>query len=258
MIRNRFGNDSIKDTSYQFHKILGVEKQDLVNDIFSKVSYRYDIMNDLMSFGLHRVWKNAMVVALNPPKSANYHVLDVAGGTGDIAFRIMEASEKEAQTFVVDINDSMLSLGKKRARKKGFFNNIHFIEANAEVLPFKSNSFDAYTIAFGIRNMPNINLVLQEAYRVLKYGGRLLVLEFSEVDVPILDRLYDLWSFKAIPRLGKLVAGDDQPYQYLVESIRNFPKQEDFAEMISKAKFSDVVFTNYTGGIVALHSGWKS
>ncbi|WP_416796457.1 bifunctional demethylmenaquinone methyltransferase/2-methoxy-6-polyprenyl-1,4-benzoquinol methylase UbiE [Ciceribacter azotifigens] len=244
-------------TSYGFRDVQEGEKQGLVNDVFHKVAKRYDIMNDVMSAGLHRVWKNAMVAALNPRKDPAYKVLDVAGGTGDIAFRIIEASGRLAHATVLDINGSMLAVGAERAAKKGLSDNVTFVEANAEELPFEDNSFDAYTIAFGIRNVPHIDVALKEAHRVLKRGGRLLVLEFSEVDMPLLDRFYDEWSFKAIPHFGRMITGDAEPYQYLVESIRKFPNQRDFAAMISKAGFSRVTFTNYTGGIAALHSGWK-
>nr|CAD6426968.1 bifunctional demethylmenaquinone methyltransferase/2-methoxy-6-polyprenyl-1,4-benzoquinol methylase UbiE [Rhizobium sp. Q54] len=245
------------ETSYGFRQVAEGEKQHLVNDVFHKVAKRYDIMNDVMSGGLHRVWKNAMVAALNPRRDSSYRILDVAGGTGDIAFRIVEASGRKAHATVLDINGSMLAVGAERAAKKGLSDNLTFVEANAEELPFQPNSFDAYTIAFGIRNVPRIDVALSEAYRVLKRGGRLLVLEFSEVGLPLLDRLYDEWSFKAIPQFGKMITGDSEPYQYLVESIRKFPNQENFAAMIRNAGFSRVTYTDYTGGIAALHSGWK-
>jgi len=257
MAESRTSAQGGMETSYGFRDVAEGEKQTLVNDVFHKVAKRYDIMNDVMSAGLHRVWKDAMVAALHPRKEASYKVLDVAGGTGDIAFRIVEASDRKAQATVLDINGSMLGVGSERAAKKGLNDNLTFVEANAEELPFESNSFDAYTIAFGIRNVPRIDVALSEAYRVLKRGGRLLVLEFSEVDMPLLDRIYDQWSFKAIPRFGKMITGEAEPYQYLVESIRKFPNQRDFAAMIGKAGFSRVTFTNYTGGIAALHSGWK-
>lgn len=244
-------------TSYGFRDVAEGEKQPLVNEVFHKVAKRYDIMNDVMSAGLHRVWKDAMVAALNPRKSPDYRVLDVAGGTGDIAFRIVEASNRLAHATVLDINGSMLGVGAERAEKKGLTDNLTFVEANAEDLPFESGSFDAYTIAFGIRNVPRIDVALKEAFRVLKRGGRLLVLEFSEVTMPLLDTFYEQWSFKAIPQFGKMITGDAEPYQYLVESIRKFPNQEDFAGMIREAGFSRVSYTNYTGGIAALHSGWK-
>jgi demethylmenaquinone methyltransferase / 2-methoxy-6-polyprenyl-1,4-benzoquinol methylase len=245
------------ETSYGFQRVGEGEKQDKVNEVFHKVAKRYDIMNDLMSAGLHRIWKSAMIAALNPRKDAGYHLLDVAGGTGDIAFRAIEASNRLAHATVLDINGSMLGVGAERAEKNGMRGNLTFVEANAEELPFEANTFDAYTIAFGIRNVPRIDVALTEAYRVLKRGGRLLVLEFSDVDLPLLDRVYDAWSFNAIPRIGKAVTGDAEPYQYLVESIRKFPNQQNFAEMIRRAGFSRVTFTNYTGGIAALHSGWK-
>lgn len=245
------------ETSFGFRNVGTGEKQPLVNDVFHKVAKRYDIMNDVMSAGLHRAWKDAMIAALNPPRREGYRTLDVAGGTGDIAFRIIEASDRKAHSTVLDINGSMLAVGAERAAKKKLSANLDFVEANAEELPFAANSFDAYTIAFGIRNVPRIDVALKEAYRVLKRGGRLLVLEFSEVEMPLLDRFYDAWSFNAIPKFGKLITGDEAPYQYLVESIRKFPNQRDFAAMIKEAGFSRVSFTNYTGGIAALHSGWK-
>ena len=257
MAESRTSADGGMETSYGFREVAEGEKQVLVNEVFHKVAKRYDIMNDVMSAGLHRIWKDAMIAALNPRKDPAYTVLDVAGGTGDIAFRIVEASGRLAHATVLDINGSMLGVGAERAEKKGLSDNLTFVEANAEALPFEDNSFDAYTIAFGIRNVPRIDVALSEAHRVLKRGGRLLVLEFSEVEMPLLDRFYDQWSFKAIPQFGKMITGDAEPYQYLVESIRKFPNQRDFAAMITKAGFSRVTFTNYSGGIAALHSGWK-
>jgi len=257
MAESRTTADGGMATSYGFREVNEGEKQGLVNDVFHKVAKRYDIMNDVMSAGLHRAWKDAMVTSLNPRKDETYKVLDVAGGTGDIAFRIIEASGRKAHATVLDINGSMLGVGEERARKKGLDANLTFVEANAEKLPFENGTFDAYTIAFGIRNVPRIDVALSEAYRVLKRGGRLLVLEFSEVDLPLLDRIYDAWSFNAIPKFGKLITGDAEPYQYLVESIRKFPNQEDFATMIRGAGFERVSYTNFTGGIAALHSGWK-
>ena len=235
------------------------EKQALVDKVFHDVADRYDLMNDLMSGGVHRLWKDAMVARLAPPKTGSvpYRVLDMAGGTGDIAERIVNASVGYAEVTVSDINTDMLRVGEERSHKWRFPTQVKFVEANAEDLPFAANSFDAYTIAFGIRNVPRIEVALKEAYRVLKRGGRLLVLEFSEVEMPLLDRFYDAWSFNAIPKFGKLITGDDAPYQYLVESIRKFPNQRDFAAMIRDAGFARVSFTNYTGGIAALHSGWK-
>ncbi|RWF41230.1 MAG: bifunctional demethylmenaquinone methyltransferase/2-methoxy-6-polyprenyl-1,4-benzoquinol methylase UbiE, partial [Mesorhizobium sp.] len=232
------------ETSYGFRKVGAGEKQPLVNDVFHKVANRYDLMNDLMSAGLHRLWKDAMVAWLNPPKRPGWKVLDVAGGTGDIAFRIVEASQRQAHATVLDINGSMLSVGRDRAEKQGLAANTDFVEANAEELPFESETFDAYTIAFGIRNVPRIEVALAEAYRVLKRGGRFLCLEFSEVEMPLLDKAYEAWSFNAIPRIGKAVTGDGEPYSYLVESIRKFPNQQNFAAMIARAGFDRVTFRN--------------
>lgn len=245
------------ETSYGFKKVGPGDKQPLVNEVFHKVANRYDLMNDLMSAGLHRLWKDAMVTWLNPPKRPGWKVLDVAGGTGDIAFRIVDASHGNAHATVLDINGSMLSVGRDRAEKKGLSGNTDFVEANAEELPFADGTFDAYTIAFGIRNVPRIDVALTEAFRVLKPGGRFLCLEFSEVEMPLLDKVYEAWSFNAIPQIGKMVTGDGEPYSYLVESIRKFPNQQNFAAMITRAGFERVSFRNYSGGIAALHSGWK-
>lgn len=245
------------ETAYGFREVGLGEKQGLVNEVFHKVAGRYDLMNDIMSVGLHRVWKDAMVAWLNPPKRTGWHVLDVAGGTGDVSFRIIEASQRNAHATILDINGSMLGVGQDRAAKRGLSEYTEFVEANAEELPFEDETFDAYTIAFGIRNVPRIDVALSEAYRVLKPGGRILVLEFSEVEMPVLDKVYEAWSFNAIPRIGDLVAGDGEPYRYLVESIRKFPDQKNFAAMIEKAGFERVTWRNYSGGIAALHSGWK-
>lgn len=257
MSTSRTSSEGGMETSYGFHTVNADDKQGRVNDVFHKVAKRYDVMNDIMSGGMHRLWKDAMVQTLAPRKSADFKFLDVAGGTGDIAFRISEASNKMAKGTVLDINGSMLDVGRDRAAQKGLAEDLEFIEANAEELPFEDKIFDAYTIAFGIRNVPNIDQALGEAYRVLKRGGRLLVLEFSEVQMPFLDKAYDGWSFGAIPQIGAMVTGDAEPYQYLVESIRKFPNQTDFAKMISRAGFSQVTYKNYTAGIAALHSGWK-
>jgi len=245
------------ETAFGFRSVGEGEKQGLVNEVFHRVAERYDLMNDLMSAGLHRLWKDGMVSWLAPSKRPGFTALDVAGGTGDIAFRIVEASDRQAQVTVLDINGSMLSVGRERAEKRGLAENLTFVEANAEELPFPASSFDAYTIAFGIRNVPQIDKALSEAFRVLRPGGRFLCLEFSDVDMPILDKVYEAWSFQMIPRIGQLVAGDGEPYRYLVESIRKFPNQDNFAAMISRAGFSRVTWRNYSGGIAALHSGWK-
>lgn len=233
------------------------DKQALVDDVFRSVARRYDLMNDLMSFGLHRAWKDALVTAVNPPKNRPFALVDVAGGTGDIAMRIVQAGGKGTGATVCDINADMLAVGRERATARGFGDAITFTEANAEALPFRDRSFDAATIAFGIRNVPRIETALAEAYRVLKIGGRFVCLEFSAVTVPGLDRLYDLYSFNVIPALGRAVAGDAESYRYLVESIRRFPKPEAFAAMMRAAGFARASHRLMSGGIVALHSGWR-
>jgi demethylmenaquinone methyltransferase/2-methoxy-6-polyprenyl-1,4-benzoquinol methylase len=235
------------------------EKQGLVDAVFHNVADRYDLMNDLMSGGVHRLWKDAMVNRLAPPKTGSrpYRVLDMAGGTGDIAERIVNASVGYAEVVVSDINSDMLRVGEERARKWRFPGQVTFVEANAEALPFESDSFDAYTIAFGIRNVPRIELALIEAHRVLKRGGKFLCLEFSHVDVPMLEDAYKLFSDRLIPPIGRVVTGDAQPYQYLIESIRKFPSPELFKQMIAKAGFKRVAHTALSGNIAALHTAWK-
>jgi demethylmenaquinone methyltransferase/2-methoxy-6-polyprenyl-1,4-benzoquinol methylase len=232
-------------------------KQGLVNDVFHSVARRYDLMNDLMSFGLHRAWKDALVTAVNPPRAAPFAVLDIAGGTGDIAFRLIEAGGAGTQVTICDINPEMLEVGRERAAMSGGNAPIAFAEGNAEALPFADRSFDAATIAFGIRNVPRIERALAEAFRVLRIGGKFVCLEFSSVDVPALDRLYDFYSFNVIPALGGLVAGDAESYRYLVESIRRFPKPQAFVAMLRAAGFARVGFQAMSGGIVTLHSGWR-
>ena len=235
------------------------EKQGMVNAVFHGVADRYDLMNDLMSGGMHRLWKDAMVARLAPPKQGSrpYRVLDMAGGTGDIAERIVNTSHGFAEVTVSDINTDMLRVGEARAKNWRFPNQAVFVQANAEALPFEDASFDAYTIAFGIRNVPRIDQALSEAHRVLKSGGRFLCLEFSAVDVPGLDQIYDALSDNVIPPMGKLVTGDADPYQYLVESIRQFPSPNDFSTMIAEAGFSRVTHTPFSGNIAALHGAWK-
>ena len=245
-------------THFGFRDVELGEKQTLVNDVFHSVAKRYDLMNDLMSVGMHRLWKDAMITALNPPRGdAPFALLDVAGGTGDISFRAAKAAGHGFQATVCDINTEMLAVGRERAVAQHLDHQVSFVEGNAEALAFADKSFDAYTIAFGIRNVPRIPLALSEAYRVLKPGSRFLCLEFSSVDVPGLDKIYDLFSFNVIPQLGKAVTGDAESYRYLVESIRQFPKPNAFSDMIRAAGFSRVKHDVMSGGIVALHSGWR-
>ena len=243
-------------THFGFETVPLADKQAKVDDVFHSVARRYDVMNDLMSVGLHRIWKSNLVSMLRPPKTRAFRHLDVAGGTGDVAFRVKEAGGPLTKVTVADINSGMLGVGRQRAAKRGH-DDIAFVEANAEALPFADASYDGYTIAFGIRNVPRIDRALSEAHRVLAAGGRFLCLEFSQVDVPGLDRIYDTYSFRVIPALGDLVAKDRDSYQYLVESIRRFPPPGAFARMIEEAGFKRVTHRPLTGGIVAIHSGWK-
>jgi len=242
------------------------EKQNLVNQVFSSVANNYDLMNDLMSMGVHRWWKDEFLTDMGTfDSSTPLAFLDVAGGTGDIAFRVLEKYRKEVPSYstlrnslkitVSDINSEMLEVGKQRALEKGY--EMDWVEANAEELPFEDDTFDYYTIAFGIRNVPDRLKALKEAYRVLKKGGRFMCLEFSKVEYPGLDNAYSLYSHYYIPTLGQLVAGDKDSYQYLVESIEKFPSQDEFADLIHKAGFEYVNHRNLTFGVVAIHSGVK-
>ena len=246
-----------QETHFGYSAVPLAEKQRHVDDVFRKVAARYDLMNDLMSGFLHRAWKDRLVSMLQPPKGRPFDHLDVAGGTGDIAFRVAKSGGRQSRITVLDINGNMLAVGRERAAKNHLVEQITFIEGNAEALPFAEKSFDAYTIAFGIRNVPRIAVALSEAYRVLRRGGRFLCLEFSNVDNKALDKIYEAYSFHAIPRLGWLVAGDPEAYRYLVESIRRFPPAEEFRDMIAAAGFERVSFSKLSGGIVAIHSGWK-
>lgn len=251
-----------KITHFGFKNVDEKQKKAEVLSVFHKVADSYDLMNDAMSLGIHRVWKDLFLKRLDPGPRTK--LLDVAGGTGDISFRFLdyvgqEALNREngASVTVLDINKSMLTVGESRAQKLGYKNGISWVEGDAQELPFPDNSFDCYTVAFGIRNVVRIDLALREAYRVLKPGGRLMCLEFSKVTPQELETLYDLYSFQVIPPMGKLIAGDWDSYQYLVESIRNFPDQDTFAGMIKEAGFRFVTYENLTFGVAAIHSGFK-
>lgn len=244
------------DASFGFARVAEGAKQGLVNQVFASVAGNYDLMNDLMSGGLHRLWKDDLLGWLAPPKGARpFALLDVAGGTGDIAFRVLDKTGAGARAVICDISAEMMQAG--RSRQGGADRRLAFVQGNGEALPFADKSFDAYTVAFGTRNFTHLEAGLKEAFRVLKTGGRFLCLEFSAVDVPILDRLYDAYSFNAIPALGEIVAGDGASYQYLVESIRRFPDQQSFARLIAQVGFERVIYRNLTGGIAAIHSGWR-
>ena len=241
--------------SFGFSPVAAEAKQGLVNEVFARVARRYDLMNDLLSGGLHRLWKDDLIGWLSPPKGlAPFALLDVAGGTGDIASRFLGASGGGSQAVICDISAEMLAVGRERA---GGEERLAFVQGNAECLPFPGKCFDAYTIAFGMRNLTHISKALAEAFRVLRPGGRFLCLEFSAVETPILDTLYDAYSMNAIPALGALVAGDAASYRYLVESIRRFPDQQTFMGMIETAGFERVRYRNLTGGIAAIHSAWR-
>ena len=234
------------------------DKQGLVDGVFDDVAARYDLMNDLMSGGLHRIWKDALITALDPPRDARpFALLDIAGGTGDISFRAVKRGGLGMHATVADINAEMLAVGKERALKQGHDAAVSFTRGNAEALPFADRSFDACTVAFGIRNVPRLDVGLREAFRILRPGGRFLCLEFSPAVIPGLDKVYDAYSFNVIPWLGKAVTGNADAYRYLVESIRRFPKPQAFADMIGAAGFRRVSWRPMSGGIVALHSAWR-
>src|SRR5215470_15818308 len=231
--------------SFGFREVSAEEKSSLVRGVFESVADRYDVMNDLMSGGVHRLWKAAMIDWLRP--RAGQHFIDVAGGTGDIALRILErlgSGGAASRVVVCDLTPAMLAVGRDRAIDRGVLSGIEWVNGDAENLPFADGSFDAYTVAFGLRNLTHLDRALNEACRVLRPGGRLLCLEFSHVAVPILDRLYDLYSFQILPLLGQIVAGDRPAYQYLVESIRRFPRQDELMQQIARAGFERVSFRN--------------
>ncbi|MGH0146168.1 UNVERIFIED_CONTAM: hypothetical protein FKN15_011571 [Acipenser sinensis] len=278
-----------RSTHFGFETVSEDEKTEKVYKVFENVAQKYDVMNDAMSLGIHRLWKDALLHLMSPTPGTL--LLDVAGGTGDISFRFLDyirsRQDREArrdtlsrqsaswqeiteayqpgqsdtqggvQAVVCDINKEMLKVGRQRAADRGYGTGLSWVVGNAEELPFDNDKFDFYTIAFGIRNVTHIDQALQEAHRVLKPGGRFLCLEFSRVSNPLLSRVYDAYSFQLIPVLGEVIAGDWKSYQYLVESIRRFPDQEEFKAMIEDAGFFKVQFHNLTGGVVAIHSGFK-
>lgn len=243
-----------KTTHFGYRDVAEEQKAGLVHGVFSNVASKYDVMNDVMSGGIHRLWKAAMMDWLAP--RPGQRLLDVAGGTGDVAFRFLSRAAG-ASAVVLDMTENMLAEGRKRAEAKNLADRLDWIVGDAMALPFEDNSFDVYTISFGIRNVTRIGDALAEAYRVVRTGGRLMVLEFSQLPNAGLQKVYDQYSFNVIPRLGQLIANDRESYQYLVESIRRFPDQAAFAELISDAGFDQVKYRNLTMGIAALHSGWK-
>lgn len=243
-----------KTTHFGYQNVPEDEKAEMVHGVFTNVANKYDLMNDVMSGGMHRLWKDAMMNWLAP--RSGQRLLDVAGGTGDIAFRFLKRAPG-ANAVVLDMTESMLIAGRKRAEAESLAEHLDWVVGDAMALPFADNSFDTYTISFGIRNVTRIPDALSEAFRVLKPGGRLMVLEFSQLPNDTLQKAYDAYSFNVIPRMGKLIANDRDSYQYLVESIRKFPDQETFATMIRNAGFEQVKYRNLTMGVAVLHSGWK-
>lgn len=243
-----------KTTHFGYQDIREDQKAGMVHDVFTNVASKYDVMNDVMSAGIHRLWKDAMMDWLAP--RPGQRLLDVAGGTGDIAFRFLKRAGL-AEAVVLDMTEAMLIEGRKRAEASSLTEQLNWIVGDAMSLPFEANSFDAYTISFGIRNVTHVEDALSEAFRVLKPGGRLMVLEFSQLPNSMMQWAYDLYSFNVIPRMGKIIANDRDSYQYLVESIRKFPDQDRFTDMIREAGFENVSYRNMTFGVAALHSGWK-
>lgn len=241
-------------THFGYQTVPEGEKAGMVHGVFTRVASRYDVMNDLMSMGVHRLWKDALMDWLAP--RPGQRLLDVAGGTGDVAFRFLRRASS-ATAVVCDMTESMLIAGRQRAEADNLAQSLDWVVGDAMQLPFAANSFDVYTISFGIRNVTRIPDALREAYRVLKPGGRLMVLEFSQIPNDLMQKAYDAYSFNVIPVMGQVVAKDRDSYQYLVESIRKFPDQETFADMIRAAGFEQVKYRNLSLGIAALHSGWK-
>ena len=241
-------------THFGFETVSEADKADLVQGVFGSVASKYDIMNDVMSGGIHRIWKDAMMDWLVP--RPGQRLLDVAGGTGDISFRFLKRAG-HAHSTVLDLTEPMLVAGRKRAEADQMADQLDWVVGDAMALPFEDNTFDVYTISFGIRNVTKPQIALNEAYRVLKPGGRLVVLEFSQIPNDMLQWIYDRYSFNMIPRMGKIIANDWDSYQYLVESIRKFPDQDTFLSMVKQAGFENAKYRNLTMGVACLHSGWK-
>lgn len=244
-----------RDTDFGFRRVSEAEKTQLVHGVFDRVAARYDLMNDLMSGGIHRLWKIQLIERLDPRPGQS--LLDLAGGTGDVARRFLDRAGKGGLAIVCDINESMIRHGRDRGIDRGILDDIAWIAGDAESLPLSDSSIDACTISFGLRNVTRIDLALREIRRVLKPGGRFFCLEFSRVEGKLLRRAYDFYSFALLPRLGQVVARDRDAYQYLVESIRRFPPQQELAAMMEEAGLEQVRWRNLSGGIAAIHSGWR-
>ena len=246
--------DIVNTTHFGFETVPEGEKAGRVQGVFNSVASKYDVMNDVMSMGIHRIWKNAMMDWLAP--RGGQKLLDVAGGTGDVSFKFLKRAGHGHAT-VLDITEPMLIEGRKRAEAESMQDSLDWVVGDAMALPFEDNTFDVYTISFGIRNVTRPQEALNEAYRVLRPGGRLMVLEFSQLPNEAMQKAYDLYSFNVIPQMGKMIANDRDSYQYLVESIRNFPDQETFLGMLEIAGFENAKYRNMTMGVACLHSGWK-
>ena len=248
-------DENVKTTHFGFTEVPEAEKAGRVQGVFNSVASKYDVMNDAMSMGIHRLWKDAMMDWLAP--RPGQQLLDVAGGTGDISFRFLKRAKTGAHATVLDLTEPMLVEGRKRAEAAAMESSLDWVVGDAMALPFADNSFDVYTISFGIRNVTRPQDALNEAFRVLRPGGRLMVLEFSQIPNDLMQKLYDAYSFNVIPRMGQAIAGDRDSYQYLVESIRRFPDQETFLGMVRAAGFANAKYRNLTMGVACLHSGWK-
>lgn len=248
--------DNNQDTiDFGYKQVAKNEKQNLVANVFNSVAQKYDVMNDLMSFSIHRLWKRYTIDSSGV--RTGMKVLDIAGGTGDLTAQFSKRVGPTGEVVLADINDAMLEVGRDKLRNRGIVGNVRYVQANAEELPFADDSFDIITIAFGLRNVTDKQKALESMFRVLKPGGRLLVLEFSKPVQPLLNQAYDFYSFNVLPKMGQMVAGDAESYQYLAESIRMHPDQETLKGMMEQAGYDQVTYTNLTGGIVALHRGFK-
>ena len=255
LLNNTTESESSTETHFGYQKVATEEKASRVSEVFDSVASRYDVMNDLMSFGIHRVWKRITIEQSSV--RAGQCVLDLAGGTGDLAIKLSRRVGASGQVVLADINAAMLNEGRDRLINKGICDNVTYAQVNAEALPFEDESFDCITMAFGLRNVTDKQKALNSMFRVLKPGGRLLVLEFSKPVLPVLSKAYDAYSFSALPLMGRLVANDADSYRYLAESIRMHPDQETLASMMREAGFEDVNYQNMTGGIVALHKAFR-